>query len=873
MNALVAPALKPGALLDWNLPIEGMTCASCVARVERALQKIPGVAEASVNLATEAASVRSGPGIGLAELRAAVEKAGYTLGERSVSLAIEGMTCASCASRVEKALLRVPGVVRAEVNLATEAASVTLATRHIDEAALVAAVERAGYGARPRHADAPAGAAVAGAASRSAPEWWPVAAAAVLSSPLVLPMIGLLFGQHWMLPGWVQWALATPVQFWLGARFYRAGWKAVRAGSGNMDLLVALGTSAGYGLSVVQLLRYGSNAMPHLYFEASAVVITLVLLGKWMETRAKRQTTEAIRALNALRPETARVRRDGIDTELPVSQVHVGDLVVVRPGERLPTDGEVQEGSSDVDESLITGESLPVAKHPGDTVTGGAVNGEGLLVVRTRAVGAESTLARIVRLVESAQAKKAPIQRLVDRVSTVFVPVVIGIAWVTVLGWGFATGDWESAILNAVAVLVIACPCALGLATPTAIMVGTGAAARRGILIKDAEALEVAHGVTVVAFDKTGTLTVGKPALMAAVPAGPHLQCALRLASRSCSAGSPHAARKPRCAPHPLPPPGEGARQLDAMRGAAPDIDRAALLAAAAAVQAGSEHPLASAVTSSAQSEGLVVAPATGVRAVAGRGVAAVVAGRELRLGSTRFMHELGVDVAPLAADAAAWQARGCTVSWLAELPPNPPPGTPTRPSAVPRLLGLLAFGDATKASAAPAVRALQTMGIRSVLITGDNAGSAQAVAQAVGITETHADVLPENKAAIVAQLKAGGERVAMVGDGINDAPALAIADVGIAMSTGTDVAMHTAGITLMRGDPALVADAIDISRRTYAKIRQNLFWAFVYNVVGIPLAAFGLLNPVIAGAAMALSSVSVVSNALLLRRWKGAPR
>ena len=735
------------------------------------------------------------------------------------SLPIEGMTCASCVARVEKALLRVPGVLRAEVNLATETATVTADTRQVDEAALVAAVERAGYVARPRHAEAGADASMA---SRRWSERWavgsfaPVALAAALSLPLVLPMISLLFGQHWMLPGWVQLALATPVQFWLGARFYRAGWKAVKAGSGNMDLLVALGTSAAYGLSLVQLLRYGSDNMPHLYFEASAVVITLVLLGKWMETRAKRQTTEAIRALNALRPETARVRRNGIETELPVAQVRVGDLVVVRPGERLPVDGQVIEGSSDVDESLITGESLPVAKHGGDKVTGGAVNGEGLLLVQTTAVGAESTLARIVRLVESAQAKKAPIQRLVDRVSAFFVPVVIVIALVTVLGWGLmgpTAGDWESAILNAVAVLVIACPCALGLATPTAIMVGTGAAARRGILIKDAEALELAHGVTVVAFDKTGTLTVGKPELMAAIPAS--------------SSGT----------------------------------DRAALLAASAAVQAGSEHPLASAVTAVAKAEGLVVAPATAVRAMAGRGVAARVEGRELRLGSTRFMQELNVDVSALAGESAAWQSRGCTVSWLADV------------SASPRLLGLLAFGDAPKPSAAAAVLALQKLGIRPVLITGDNAGSARAGAQTLVITDVHADVLPENKAALVAQLKAGGERVAMVGDGINDAPALAVADVGIAMSTGTDVAMHTAGITLMRGDPALVADAIDISRRTYAKIRQNLFWAFIYNLVGIPLAAFGLLNPVIAGAAMALSSVSVVGNALLLRRWKGAPR
>lgn len=719
------------------------------------------------------------------------------------SLQIEGMTCASCVARVEKALAGVPGVASATVNLATEKAQVRFAGRDGDVAALLAAVHKAGYEAR--RADEPQ---AAPAASRW-PEWWPVALAALLSAPLVLPMIGLLFGRTWMLDGWLQLALATPVQFWLGARFYRAGWKAAKAGSGNMDLLVALGTSAGYGLSLYLLLTHAGHGMPpHLYFEASAVVITLVLLGKWLELRAKRQTTQAIRALNALRPERARVRRNGLEQELPIAQVKVGDVVVVRPGERIPVDAVVLEGASEVDESLITGENLPVAKHADDTVTGGSVNGEGLLTVRTTAVGAESALARIVRLVESAQAKKAPIQRLVDRVSSVFVPVVIAIAFATLAGWGLATGNWEAAILNAVAVLVIACPCALGLATPTAIMAGTGVAARHGVLIKDAEALEVAHSVGIVAFDKTGTLTEGRPQLVA----------------------------------------------LDAVDG-----DSAALLRASAAIQAGSEHPLARAVLAAAGTQGLAIPAASEVRAHAGRGMAATVEGRALRLGSSRFMSELSVPLGKLAERAAQLQAEGRTVSWLAEI------------GAVPKLLGLLAFGDTPKPTAAAAIRRLHAQGIRTALISGDNRGSAEAMARLLGIDIVHAEVLPEDKAAIVAQLKAqAGTRAAMVGDGINDAPALAAADVGIAMSTGTDVAMHAAGITLMRGDPALVGDAIDISRRTYAKIRQNLFWAFVYNVVGIPLAAFGLLSPVIAGAAMAFSSVSVVSNALMLRRWKG---
>jgi Cu+-exporting ATPase len=723
----------------------------------------------------------------------------------ALTLPIDGMTCASCVARVEKALKKVPGVATAEVNLATEMAEITLSNPGTDVKTLLAAVENAGYSAR---APLASGSEARDSDRPHANAWWPVAVSALLSLPLIIPMLGGLFGADWMLPGYWQLALATPVQFWLGARFYRSGWKAVKARAGNMDLLVALGTSAGYGLSLYELLVHGSHGTDHLYFEASAVVITLVLLGKWLETRAKRQTTEAIRALNALRPETARVRRNGQDLEVAIGQVRKEDLVVVHPGERVAVDGVVVEGASQIDESLITGESLPVAKHEGDKVTGGSVNAEGLLVIRTTAIGAETTLARIVRLVESAQAKKAPIQRLVDRVSEVFVPVVIAIALVTLLAWGLTTGNWETAILNAVAVLVIACPCALGLATPTAIMAGTGVAARHGILIKDSEALEIAHRVRIVAFDKTGTLTLGKPEVVAAE---------------------------------------------------AIDGDRKALLSAAASVQAGSEHPLARAVLAAALESAARLSPASDVHALAGRGMAAIVDKRELRLGSSRLMDELGVGLGAMAQRAATLQAEGRTVSYLADV------------TQAPMLLGLLAFGDTVKPNSRTALVKLRAQGIRSVLLTGDNPGSAQSVGRELGIDEIRAEVLPQDKARIVGELKAGGATVAMVGDGINDAPALAAADVGIAMSTGTDVAMHAAGVTLMRGDPGLVWDAIDISRKTYAKIRQNLFWAFVYNVVGIPLAAFGLLNPVIAGAAMAFSSVSVVTNALMLRRWKGS--
>ncbi|AKC71498.1 heavy metal translocating P-type ATPase [Pandoraea oxalativorans] len=828
---------------NWSVGIEGMTCASCVTRVEKALRRTPGVASANVNLATETAAVEAAadvaPAALLGAVEAAVSDAGYQVAELSFELAIGGMTCASCAGRVEKALRNVPGVVEANVNLATERAAVRGVRGVVDVAMLSAAAEKAGYEASVVTDPAQA------ASTQTGPAWWPVAVAAVLSLPLLLPMLVEPFGVHLMPPPWAQWLLATPVQFWLGARFYRAGYKAVRAGSGNMDLLVALGTSAAYGLSLYEWWRAPAGSMPHLYFEAAAVVITLVLLGKWLEARAKRRTVEAIRALAALRPETARVVRDphGAASEIsvPLSQVKVGDWVVVRAGERVPVDGVIRDGASQLDESLLTGEPLPIDKADGDEVVGGSINGAGTLRVETTAVGADTALARIIRMVEDAQAGKAPIQRAVDRVAAVFVPVVVVIAVVTVIaGWALGLG-LEASLLNAVAVLVIACPCALGLATPAAIMVGTGAAARQGILIKDAEALELAHRINVVAFDKTGTLTQGKPRLVAHLP----------------------------------------------VEGTSADT----LLRWSAAVQSGSSHPLAKAVTTAAEEAGLasVVPVASDIAALPGRGMRADIqevqgagvpgdsmSGRHtLQLGNARLLDELGISQGALASEAVRLAGEGRTVSWLVETGSD---GSGEVAGDVAharvrgaRLLGLLAFGDTLKATARPAVDRLHALGVRCVMVTGDNAGSAKAVANALGLDEVHADVLPEHKAEVIAQLKRDGAVVAMVGDGINDAPALAAADVGIAMGSGTDVAMQTAGITLMRGDPQRVADAIDVSRRTWSKIRQNLFWAFAYNVVGIPLAAFGMLSPVIAGAAMALSSVSVVSNALLLRRWRPA--
>lgn len=740
-----------------------------------------------------------------------------------IQLDIEGMTCASCSGRVEKALLKVPGVAGASVNLATESARIQVAAG-LDAATLIRAIDDAGYQAFEHQPEA----LLPAASQHATRDLLGVLAPALLSLPLVAPMLFEAFGLHLMLPAWLQFALATPVQFYFGARFYRAGWAALKARSGNMDLLVALGTSAAYGLSVYQLLAAGA-AMPHLYFEASAVVITLVRLGKWLEAGAKRQTASAIRALQVLRPVSARVRRnpDGaaaaaLDEDVPLARVRVGDVVVVRPGERVPVDGVVIEGSSQVDESLITGESLPVDKHAGDRVTGGAVNADGLLLVQTLAVGAETALSRIIRLVEDAQAAKAPIQHLVDRVSAVFVPVVLVLALATLAGWWLRSGDLETAIINAVAVLVIACPCALGLATPAALMAGTGVAARFGILIKDAEALEVAHALTTVVFDKTGTLTEGKPVLAALLPLM---------------------------------------------------VAEARLLQLAASVQQGSEHSLARAVLAAARERGVALLPAGALTALPGRGLAANVDGLALQLGSTRLMREQGVDLSALVERAAQLEREGHTISWLA-LGAGQPGGAPSappsgQPAGAPRLLGLLAFSDRVKPTAADAIGRLRALGLRTVMLTGDNQGSADAVGQALAIDSVVAKMLPADKTARIVALKQAGERVAMVGDGINDAPALAAADVGVAMATGTDVAMQAAGITLMRGDPALVADAIDISRRTYRKIRQNLFWAFVYNLVGIPLAALGLLNPMVAGAAMALSSVSVISNALLLRRWR----
>ena len=716
-----------------------------------------------------------------------------------VALRITGMHCASCVNRVEKALAAVPGVDDVAVNLATEEAQVHGKAAAPEVSALIAAVEAAGYGASRKESLEP----IAHHHEHDAGgDWLKVVVGAVLTLPLLLPMAGMLAGADWELPGFPQWALATPVQFWVGARFYRNAWKAARAASGDMDLLVALGSSAAYGLSVYLLLTQGG----HLYFEAAAAVITLVALGRLLEARAKRSTTEALRALLALRPHTARVERHGREIDVPVAALAVGNIIVARPGERIATDGVILDGTSAIDESLVTGESLPVAKAPGDRVIGGSLVVDGRLRIRVAAVGRDTTLAQIIALVEGAQGSKAPVQRLVDRVSAVFVPIVVALALATLAGWLVAGASAEAAIIAAVSVLVIACPCALGLATPTALMVASGAAARAGILVKDAEALEAARGITDVVFDKTGTLTVGRPVVAAVHPV----------------AG-----------------------------------DENELLALAASAQQGSEHPIARAIIGRARERGLASAALAGFRALPGRGIEAEIGGRRIIIGSRRLMEEHEVPLIALDERAAAFAREGLGTLYIAES------------DGAPRALGVIAIGDEVRPTAARAVVALRRRGLGVMLLTGDAEAPARAAARAVGIDELHAGMLPGEKAGEIERLRRLGRRVAMVGDGINDAPALAAADLGIAMASGTDVAAAASGITLMRSEPTLVPAALDLAHRAVAKIRQNLFWAFAYNIIGIPLAALGLLNPIIAGAAMAFSSVSVVLNSLLLRRWR----
>ena len=796
-----------GGRLD--LPIAGMTCAACAARIEKVLNRMPGV-ETSVNLAAERAQIRlSGGETSAATVVAAIERAGFSVPPQTLELAIEGMTCAACAARIEKVLNRLEGV-EATVNLAAERARVRYVTGLASSDRLLMAIEKAGFHARvaddrSREEDKARKRAVYQAELR---RFW---IAAALTLPLVLQMFWMFGGgdamQHGAdpIPRWLQFLLATPVQFWIGWRFYDGAWKSLRGGGwrgANMDVLVALGTSMAWGFSAVVTAL--DLVHRHVYFEASAAVITLVLMGKLLEARAKAGTTAAIEALVRLQPRTARIERDGQLLEVAVDTLMPGDVFIVRPGESVPVDGEVIDGASSLNEAMLTGESMPVTKTAGDRVFAATQNQLGQLRCRATGVGEHTLLAGIIRLVAEAQGSKAPVQRLADQVSAIFVPTVCVIAVLTFAGWWFHAGDLAEALINAVAVLVIACPCALGLATPTAIMVGTGQGAQAGILVRNAEALERAEHIAVLAVDKTGTLTCGEPAVTDVVCFG---------------------------------------------------IDRNEALRLAGALEQGSEHPLARAILQAAGAETKTLPPAAEFLAIPGKGVEAVVAGQHLELGSPAWA---GSGTAVALPEVARLQHEGKTVVVLAEAS---------------RVLALIAVADPLRSGSVAAVARLQALGIAVVMLTGDNRATAAAVAAAAGVNHFEAEILPGDKAAAVNALKAGERIVAMVGDGVNDAPALAAADIGFAMGAGSDAAIEAADVTLVRSDLNGVVDAILLSKATLGKIRQNLFFAFIYNVLGIPLAAFGLLNPVVAGAAMAMSSVSVVSNSLLLRRWKPAAR
>jgi Cu+-exporting ATPase len=796
-----------------ELPIAGMTCAACSTRLEKNLNKLEGVS-ANVNLTTETARIEfdptQNPPTALIEQ---IRKTGFSVPPQSLDLAISGMTCAACSTRLEKVLNRLPGV-DARVNLAAEKARVRYTPGIATPDQLLAAVAKAGFSAAPI-TEASRAEAKARKAAEYRSELRVFLISALLTLPLLAQMVPMLAGAHhvaWTadslrfgayesgvplagMPPWLQWLLATPVQFWAGKRFYSGAWNSLRGGGANMDVLVVLGTSAAYFFSVaVLLLDLGG----HVYFEASAAVVTLVRLGKLLEARAKSRTSTAIEQLIGLQPRTAWVEKGGEVIETETARLRIGDIVRIRAGERIPVDGQVIDGASSLDESLLTGESLPVVKKTGDRVHAGSQNLDGLLRVQAESVGAQTQLMEIVRLTEAAQGSKAPIQKLADQISGIFVPAVIVIATLTFIGWWLASGDFTQSLIPAVAVLVIACPCALGLATPTAVMVGLGRGAQLGILVRSAEALEHAEKLSLLALDKTGTLTEGRMALVALQPA--------------------------------------------------PGIDEIELLRLAAALEQGSTHPLAGAVLEAAKARGITYPAVDGFENLSGLGVTGSVEGRVLRLGTSEWLQDDAIPAPhPAAHLAATWVVLADATG----------------------ILGRLVFSDRLRPTSKAAIARLQALGIECVMLTGDHPDAAQAIAEETGIQDWRARVKPQDKAAAVAALKAAGQVVGMAGDGVNDAPALASADISFGMASGSDIALEAADITLMRSDLNSVADSVELSRAVMRKIRQNLFLAFFYNVLALPLAAAGLLNPVIAGAAMALSSVSVVSNALLLKRWR----
>ncbi|MCH8892070.1 MAG: copper-translocating P-type ATPase [Chloroflexi bacterium] len=829
-----------------NLPVEGMTCAACVGHVENALKGVPGVLEASVNLGTEKASVEFDPAeVQFQVLQEAVSGAGYKLGTQTASLNIGGMTCATCVGHVEKALRKVPGVSQANVNLVVERATVEFVPGIAQLSDLQAAVEGAGYRVE--------GFNDSGDQERELERLSKVKEIRELRSRLLFAGTGailLFLGTFDAFP-WVSnfmgqgyypfmlWALATPVQFWAGSNFYTSGLGALRHGTANMHTLIAMGTTVAYvySVAVVLLDAFSPGVLADngieakVYFDTAAIIIALILLGRFLEAGARGRTSEAIRRLIGLRPTSARVVRDGEEVDIPVDQVILGDIVLVRPGERIPVDGLVTEGYSAVDESMLTGESMPVEKSPGQKLYGATINSNGALYFEATQVGSETVLAQIIRLVEEAQGSKAPIQRLADQVASYFVPAVIIASLAAFLFWmllGPAPALTFSTLVL-VSVLIIACPCALGLATPTAIIVGTGRGAEQGVLIKQAQALEIAHKVDTVVLDKTGTLTTGKPVV------------------------------------------------TDLVVSEASGASEQELLVLAASAERGSEHPLGEAIVKEAQERGLELATVSGFQAIPGRGILAQVNGHTIRFGNQALMEDSGVALNGLAEKATALAAQGKTPMFLA---------------SGDQAMGLIAVADTVKPEAREGLAKLRRMGLEVVMLTGDNVQTAHAIANQLGVDRVEAEVLPQDKAAVIKRLQAEGRVVAMVGDGINDAPALVQADVGMAMGSGTDVAMESADITLIRSDVNGVATALELSRQTIRTIKQNLFWAFFYNVMLIPVAAGvlypvfqgvggvpgglefffgeqGFLNPALAALAMAFSSVTVVGNSLRLRRAK----
>lgn len=786
-----------------DLPMVGMHCANCAMTIERTLKRSPGVTDASVNYAAEKAQVQYAPGVtSIGDLVKQVSEAGYGVATATVTLPIIGMHCANCAGAVEKALLQVDGVLEASVNLASERATVQIIPGVADVAALRQAIVDAGYGVVDN-----GGLEIPHDAERAARE-------EEIARQRRLLIIGLLFTVPvfflGMLPdlglipdftyrSYILLAMTAPVQFYVGRQFYVGGYRSLRAGSANMDVLIALGTSAAFFYSVAAMfIMHG-----HVYFETAAVIITLVVLGKYLEVRAKGRTSEAIRKLMDLSPKTARVLRDGVEIEVPVAQVQAGERIVIRPGERVPVDGIVLEGRSALDESMLTGESIPVEKGPGDEVIGATINQDGRLIVEATRVGAETALAQIVRLVQHAQGSKAPVQRLADKISSVFVPIVVGIAIVTFAAWLLTGAGFTKAFFTMIAVLVIACPCALGLATPTAVMVGTGKGAQLGILIKSGEALEKISQLDTIIMDKTGTLTVGKPAVTDVLPAPPS------------------------------------------------SLSVEEILRLAASVEEGSEHPLGKAIVSHAREAGLTLRPLDSFVAVPGRGVIAVIDGREILVGSQGLLASKGIEAQGMSEELRRLEGEGKTAVLIARDETT---------------IGAIALADSLKPEAPNTIRRLKEAGLQIVMLTGDNARTAQAIARQAGIADVEAEVLPADKSLVVSRYQEAGRKVAMVGDGINDAPALARADVGIAIGTGTDIAMEAADVTLMSGNLGTLWSALVLSRGTMRTIKQNLFWAFFYNTILIPVAALGLVNPMLAAGAMAMSSIFVVTNSLRLR-------